>query len=71
MSHRRCPHFRILSVFDASSRKSLVGNSSELSIRDAQGACRPEVLGRGRQPSAPLLSSRGIDGRGPYGEKTI
>jgi len=29
-------------VFDVSSRKPLVGNSSELSIRGAQGAQRPE-----------------------------
>ena len=44
-------------LFDASSRKPLVGNSSELSIRGAQGAKRPKWFSP-RASAAPLLSVR-------------
>jgi hypothetical protein len=44
-------------LFDASSRKPLVGNSSELSIRRAQGQAT-EVVFAARQRGPLLLSVR-------------
>jgi hypothetical protein len=48
-------------LLDASSRKSLVGNSPELSIRDAQGAQRPEsTASRSALPSSSYSSGHPV-----------